>query len=178
MFLNMLKFLNMLADLLCTMMMMRNKSRNPAVTAVVTQTAIVYKIFQSPERKGNDEIFIKAFKHRVNIAIVREWTDLSTRRAQECLFIVNTFNRDRDRRWSLRSILILSLTIVASTVTGVKAGDDETLSRSNSWALILFKPAEVQSRRIWVTVTVQSHWISLLYFSRRTDGHRGILRGI
>ncbi len=96
MFLNKLQFFNiLLADLLCTMMMMRNKSRNPAVTAVVTQTAIVYKIFQSPpEREGNDKIFIKAFKHRVNIAIVREWTDLSTRRAQECLFIVNTFNRE------------------------------------------------------------------------------------
>ncbi len=129
------------------------------------------------ERQRRDPLFfIKVFKHRVNID--REWTDLSTRRAQDCLFIVNTFNRDWNRCWSLRSILILSLTIVASTVTGVKAGDDETLSRSNSWALILFKPAEVQSRRIWVTVTVQSHWISLLYFSRRTDGHRGILRGI
>ncbi len=83
MFLNMLQFVNiLLADLLCTMMMMRNKSTNPVI-AVVTQTAIVYKIFQSPpERKSNDEIFIKAFKHRVNIAIVREWTDLSTRRAQ------------------------------------------------------------------------------------------------
>ncbi len=57
MFLNKLQFINiLLADLLCTMMMMRNKSTNPAVTAVVTQTAIVYKIFQSPERKGNDEI--------------------------------------------------------------------------------------------------------------------------
>ncbi len=58
MFLNKLQFINiLLADLLCTMMMMRNKSTNPAVTAVVTQTAIVYEIFQSPpERKGNDEI--------------------------------------------------------------------------------------------------------------------------
>ncbi len=57
MFLNKLQFFNiLLADLLCTMMMMRNKSRNPAAIAVVTQTTIVYKIFQSLERKGNDEI--------------------------------------------------------------------------------------------------------------------------
>ncbi len=87
----------------------------------------------------------------------------------------STFNRDWNRRWSLRSMLILSLTIVASTVTGVKAGDDETLSRSNSWALILLKPAEVQSRRVWVTAAAQSHWISLHYFTRRTDGHRDTL---
>ncbi len=89
--------------------------------------------------------------------------------------MILTFNRDWNRCWSLRSILILSLTIVASTVTGVKAGDDETLSRSNSWALILLKPAEVQSRRVWVTAAAQSHWISLHYFTRRTDGHRDAL---
>ncbi len=79
MFLNMLQFLNiLLADLLCQMMMMRNKSTNPAVIAVVTQTAIVYKISQSPpERKGNDEIiyFLLKSLNSVNIAIVREWTD-------------------------------------------------------------------------------------------------------
>ncbi len=54
MFLNMLKK-NQLTDLLCTMIM-RNKSTNPAAIAAVTQTAIIYKIFQSPKRKGNDEI--------------------------------------------------------------------------------------------------------------------------
>ncbi len=94
---------------------------------------------------------------------------------KECLIIQNTFNRDGNRRWSLRSMFILSLTIVASTVTGVKAGDDETLFRSNSWALILLKPAEVQSRRVWVTAAAQSHWISLHYFTRSIYGHRDTL---
>ncbi len=115
-----------------------------------------------------DELLSTAEQTRRTVTLYIQ--TMSSRTSTEMIL---TFNRDRC--WSLRSILILSLTIVASTVTGVKAGDDETLSRSNSWALILFKPAEVQSRRIWVTATVQSHWISLLYFSRRTDGHRDTL---
>lgn len=66
MFLNMLIFFNiLLADLFCTMMMMRNKSPHPTVIAEVTQTAMIYKIFQTPKRKGNDKtVYITIFKHR------------------------------------------------------------------------------------------------------------------
>lgn len=47
------------------MMMMRNNSPHPTVIAEVTQTAMIYKIFQTPKRKGNDKIvYITIFKHR------------------------------------------------------------------------------------------------------------------
>ena len=71
-----------------------------------------------------------------------------------------------------KSVLVLCLTAVRSSVFRADWGEGMTLTWSPEQRLVVLEPG-VLSCWVSITAAAQSHWTALLYFTRGSHGHWG-----